>query len=60
MGKQVEALKEETHKYLKELQENTNRWRNGNRNNKEIIKWGNPVDVVKRSGVTDASISKRL
>jgi hypothetical protein len=25
MGKQVEALKEETHKYLKELQENTNR-----------------------------------
>jgi len=54
-GKQIEALKEEMQKSLKELQENTAKrvkelnktiqgLKNGNRNNKEIMKGDKPGD----------------
>jgi hypothetical protein len=68
--KELEGLKEETQKSLKELQENKQsdkgneqnhpRSKTENRNNKEITKGDNPENLGKRSGVIDVSTTNRI
>jgi glutamyl-tRNA reductase len=59
-GKQVEALKEETHKFLKKcrktqtgegIEQNLQEYKKGNRNNKEITRGGNPGNGKPRKAI---------